>query len=247
MVSSESSGSSLVEKAGGEEAGLQMGVPRAVLWDMDGTLIDSEDLHWASWRETMANQGIAITREQFLSTFGQRNDSILPQWLGAAATPERIERIANAKEESYRNLVRKNGISPLPGVTGWLQRLHERGWLQAIASAAPRTNIEVVLEALSASHFFQGIVSAEDVHRGKPDPEVYLTAASRVGAAPGRCIVVEDAVAGVEGARNAGMKSIGVSHNGKHLPADIVVQSLDLLESDAFDKLLQCGRAVENG
>jgi len=246
-VSSESSGSSLVEKAGGEEAGLQMGVPRAVLWDMDGTLIDSEDLHWASWRETMANQGIAITREQFLSTFGQRNDSILPQWLGAAATPERIERIANAKEESYRNLVRKNGISPLPGVTGWLQRLHERGWLQAIASAAPRTNIEVVLEALSASHFFQGIVSAEDVHRGKPDPEVYLTAASRVGAAPGRCIVVEDAVAGVEGARNAGMKSIGVSHNGKHLPADIVVQSLDLLESDAFDKLLQCGRAVENG
>lgn len=246
-MSSESSGSSLVEKAGGEEAGLQMGVPRAVLWDMDGTLIDSEDLHWASWRETMANQGIAITREQFLSTFGQRNDSILPQWLGAAATPERIERIANAKEESYRNLVRKNGISPLPGVTGWLQRLHERGWLQAIASAAPRTNIEVVLEALSASHFFQGIVSAEDVHRGKPDPEVYLTAASRVGAAPGRCIVVEDAVAGVEGARNAGMKSIGVSHNGKHLPADIVVQSLDLLESDAFDKLLQCGRAVENG
>jgi beta-phosphoglucomutase len=120
-----------------------------------------------------------------------------------------------------------------------LHRLHNEGWLQAIASAAPRANIDAVLEALSATHIFQGIVSADDVHRGKPDPEVFLTAASRVGVSPGRCIVVEDAVAGVQGARSAGMKSIGVSHNGKQLPADVVVQSLDLLAPDAFDTLLQ--------
>jgi beta-phosphoglucomutase len=219
--------------------GLRMSAARAVLWDMDGTLIDSEQLHWISWRETMANEGIAITREQFLASFGQRNDSILPRWLGASATPERIEKIANAKEELYRSLVRETGMSPLPGVASWLHRLHEQGWLQAIASAAPRANIEVILEALSATHFFQGIVSAEDVHKGKPDPEVYLTAAARVGAVPNRCIVVEDTVAGIEGARRAGMRSIGVSHNGNHLPADVVVKSLDLLEADAFDTLLQ--------
>jgi HAD superfamily hydrolase (TIGR01509 family) len=216
-----------------------MSVARAVLWDMDGTLIDSEEYHWISWRNTMANEGITITREQFLASFGQRNDSIIPRWLGAASTPERVERIGNAKEELYRHLVRKDGISPLPGVASWLNRLHNEGWLQAIASAAPRANVEVVLEALLASHFFEGIVSAEDVHRGKPDPEVYLTAASRVGATPDRCIVVEDAVAGVEGARRAGMRSIGVSRNEKQLPADIVVKSLDLLQPDAFDKLLQ--------
>jgi HAD superfamily hydrolase (TIGR01509 family) len=216
-----------------------MSAARAVLWDMDGTLIDSEEFHWISWRNTMANGGITITREQFLSSFGQRNDSIIPRWLGAASTPERIERIANAKEELYRHLVRRDGISPLPGVASWLHRLHKEGWFQAIASAAPRANIEAVLEALSAAHLFQGVVSAEDVHKGKPDPEVYLTAAARVGALPDRCIVVEDAVAGIEGARNAGMRSIGVSHSGKHLPADVVVQSLDLLDSDAFETLLQ--------
>jgi beta-phosphoglucomutase len=216
-----------------------MTAARAVLWDMDGTLIDSEEFHWISWRDALANEGIAITREQFLSSFGQRNDSIIPQWLGAATTPERIQRIANAKEELYRDLVRKKGISPLPGVANWVQRLHEQGWFQAIASAAPRPNIEVVLEALGAAHRFQAIVSAEDVHRGKPDPEVYLTAASRVGASPDRCIVVEDAVAGVEGARSAGMRSIGVSHNGIQLPADVVVQSLDQLDSNAFETLLQ--------
>jgi len=212
---------------------------RAVLWDMDGTLIDSEEYHWISWRDTMAREGIAITREQFLSSFGQRNDSIVPKWLGAGATPERVERVADAKEKLYRLIVRRDGISPLPGVEDWLRGLHDQGWLQAIASAAPRANVDAVLEAMSATRFFQAIVSAEDVRRGKPDPEVYLTAASRLGASPGKCIVLEDAVAGVEGARSAGMKSIGISRNGTHLPADIVVVSLESLGPDAFEKLLE--------
>jgi HAD superfamily hydrolase (TIGR01509 family) len=216
-----------------------MSAVRAVLWDMDGTLVDSEEFHWISWRDTMMKEGVAITHEQFLSSFGQRNDSIVPRWVGAAATSERVERIGNAKEELYRDLIRKNGISPLPGVASWVQRLHKQGWLQAIASSAPRRNVEVILEALAAVHCFQGIVSAEDVSRGKPDPGVYLTAASRVGASPDKCVVVEDSAAGIEGARRAGMRSIGVSHKGEHLPADVVVQSLDLLDSDAFEKLLQ--------
>jgi beta-phosphoglucomutase family hydrolase len=216
-----------------------MNLPKAVLWDMDGTLINSEELHWIAWRNTMANEGMTITRQQFLATFGQRNDSIIPAWLGAAATPEAIQRIGNAKEELYRHLVRRHGISPEPGVADWLHRLHKRGWHQAIASAAPRANIDVVLEVLGATRIFQGIVSAEDVRRGKPNPEVYLLAALRVGVPPEHCIVVEDAVAGIEGARRAGMHSIGVNHNGKTLNGDIVVSSLDGLPPDAFEELLK--------
>ena len=212
---------------------------KAVLWDMDGTLVNSEELHWISWRNTMAKEGIVITREQFLSTFGQRNDSIIPPWLGSTATGERIERIAQAKEEFYRHLVRRVGIVPEPGVATWLDRLQKHGWRQAIASAAPRANIDAVLEALSVTHVFQGIVSAEDVHRGKPDPEVYVLAASRVGVPTERCIVVEDASAGIEGARRAGMRSVGVSHKGKDLHADGVVESLEQLEPDAFERLLR--------
>ena len=212
---------------------------KAVLWDMDGTLVNSEELHWISWRKTMAKECVVITREQFLSTFGQRNDSIVPAWLGCAATAERIGRIAEAKEELYRHLVRRVGVAPEPGVRTWLDRLQKHGWQQAIASAAPRANIDAVLEALSAELVFQSIVSAEDVHRGKPDPEVYLLAASRVGVPAERCIVVEDAGAGIEGARLAGMRSIGVSHNGKDLHADVVVESLEQLEPDAFDRLLR--------
>lgn len=211
---------------------------KAVLWDMDGTLVDSQELHWIAWRNTMAKEGVAITREEFLSTFGQRNDSIILDWLGSAETAERIDRIGQAKEALYRQLVHQLGIAPEPGVPAWLDRLHKHGWQQAVASAAPRANIDAVLAALSLNHLFQGIVSAEDVQRGKPDPEVYLLAAYRLGVPAERCIVVEDASAGIEGARRAGMRSIGIRHGAKDLQADEVVDSLALLEADAFDRLL---------
>jgi len=94
---------------------------------LDGTLIDSEEFHWIAWRDTLANCRISITREQFLSSFGQRNDAIISKWLGAAASPGRIAEIANAKEQLYRDLIRKNGIPPLPGVATWYADFRNRG------------------------------------------------------------------------------------------------------------------------
>jgi len=211
---------------------------RAVLWDMDGTLIDSEEFHWIAWRDTLASEGVKITKNQFLATFGQRNDSIIPQLLGGDVTSDTVERVGNSKEKRYRDMIRRKGIAPLPGVARWVHHLHDQGWRQAVASAAPRANIDAVLKAVSAADVFEGIVAAEDVRRGKPDPEVFLAAASRVGVPPERCIVVEDAPAGVEAARRAGMKSIGISRNGKSLSADIVVESLDLLGNGVFEELL---------
>lgn len=215
-----------------------MSVVSAVLWDLDGTLVDSEELHWLAWRDTMADEGISITHDQFMSSFGQRNDSIIPLWLGAAATPERIRQIEAAKEDRFRRLVRDTGVLPLPGALEWVNRLNERGWLQAVASSAPRANVDAVLRAIGAANCFQGVVAAEDVRRGKPDPEVFLLAASRLGLPPERCIVVEDAAAGLEAARRAGMRSVGVSGSGQQLAADLVVSAFDLLEQDAFEKLL---------
>ncbi len=212
--------------------------PRAVLWDMDGTLVDSANYHWQAWRDTMAREGRPITHEQFLATFGQRNDSILRQWLGEKATPASIQRVGDAKEVLYRQHVRRSGIDPLPGVYEWIHQLHRKGWREAIASAAPRANVEVVLEALHAADCFEAIVSAEDVHRGKPDPEVFVIAATKLGVVAERCVVVEDAAHGIEAARAARMKSIGVSRDGKQLNADLVVRSLDRLVPTAFDSLI---------
>jgi len=210
---------------------------RAVLWDMDGTLVDSEEFHWLSWRDTMAAEGIPITRDQFVVTFGQRNDSILPRWLGADAMADRIQRVGDAKEELYRRLVRESGLAPLPGAAEWVRRLQRENWRQAVASSAPRANLDVVLEVIGLRGCFQAVVSAEDVTAGKPDPQVFLTAAARLGASPSQCVVVEDAAAGVEAARRAGMRSIGVSRKST-LAADIAASSLTELAPDVFVRLL---------
>jgi beta-phosphoglucomutase len=207
----------------------------AALWDLDGTVVDSEEYHWLAWRETMGAEGLPITREQFLATFGYRNDEILPKWLGSDATPERMQRIAGTKERLYRDFIRQRGLEPLPGAREWIDRLAESGWKQAIASSAPRENIETVLEVTRLASDFQAVVAGEDVTAGKPDPQVFLIAASRLGAIAERCVVVEDAAAGIEAARRAGMRSIGVR---SRLAADLAVSSLTELPPDAFSRLL---------
>jgi beta-phosphoglucomutase family hydrolase len=218
-------------------AGARSGQMRAVLWDLDGTLVDSGDYHWRAWRETMDAEGRPIAYEEFLESFGQRNDSILRRWMGERIRPENIARIGDAKEALYRELARTEGLAPLPGAAEWVARLHESGWRQAIASSAPAENVRVMLDVLDLTQFFDAIASAEDVTAGKPDPEVFLAAARKLGVEPARCVVVEDAAAGIEAAKRGGMMCIGVRPEGT-LEADVFVRSLADLPPDAFDRLL---------
>ena len=201
---------------------------------MDGTLVDSRALHWRSWQEALAAAGVAVTEAQFLSTFGQRNDRILQRWLGERATPARIREVGDAKEVAYRRMVEEEGLAPLPGAAEWVRRLDAAGWRQAIASSAPRLNVEVVLRVIGLERVFGALVAAEDVRHGKPDPEVFLTAAERLGVPPGRCVVVEDAEHGIEAARRGGMRTVGVGG----VRGDVTVGSLAELAGDAFERLI---------
>jgi beta-phosphoglucomutase len=208
-----------------------------VLWDLDGTLADSRAYHWRAWRETMAADGVVVTEAQFGASFGQRNDRILSAWLGPDAAPERVHRLGEAKERYFRELVEREGLVPLPGGAEWARRLDREGWRQAIASSAPRLNVEVMRRALGLAECLRALAGAEDVRAGKPDPEVFFVAAGRVGVPPARCIVVEDAAAGIEAARRAGMRSIGVGAPPL-AAADVAVGSLADLPPDAFDRLV---------
>lgn len=205
---------------------------------MDGTLVDSEQLHWLAWKEVMDAEGVAITYQLFRDTFGQRNDTIIPLMLGGQATAESVIRISGAKEAAYRRMVREGGIAEIDGAIDWVKRLHGQGWRQAIASAAPRANVNAILDVLGLHECFEAAVAAEDVLRGKPDPQVFLLAVERLGVSPSRSIVVEDGRAGIEGARRAGMRSIGIAPEGGELAADIVVRSFRDLAESAFEQLL---------
>lgn len=212
--------------------------PRAALWDMDGTLLDSAEYHWLAWRDTMAEMGFEISHEEFIATFGQRNDTILRGWISEEITAAEIARISDIKEARYRTMVKERGVVLLPGVHEWLIRLRDAGWRQAIASAAPRANVAAIIEALGLETFFGGYIGAEDVQRGKPDPQVFQAAAALLGVPAERCVVLEDAPAGVAAGRSAGMRTIGVLTSHPSLDADVTVKSLDQLPVDIFDRLI---------
>jgi beta-phosphoglucomutase len=194
---------------------------RAVIWDLDGTLIDSTDYHWITWRDAMAAEGIDLTYEQFVSNFGKRNDTILRGYLGDDLPLSEIARIGDGKEQRYRELVRSHGIELLPGARHWLTVLHAEGWQQAVATSAPRANLDTIIEALALAELFGATVSADDVERGKPDPQPFLLAA------------------GLEGAQRAGMHTIAVQTTHHDLSADYVAARLDTLPANIFAQLVQ--------
>lgn len=213
--------------------------PRAVLWDLDGTLIDSMPYHWEAWNDVLQPLGHYFSREVFLPTVGLRNAEIVRDFLKLDRPPDEIEQLVLAKEERYRSILRERGLPLLPGVEHWLATLRADGWRQAIVTSAPRLNVEATLFATHLDRVMDTIVCAEDVLHGKPQPEPFLLAADRLGAPPARCIVVEDAPAGLAGARRAGMKTIGVLTTHTALEAGEVVRSLADLAADAFDKALR--------
>jgi HAD superfamily hydrolase (TIGR01509 family) len=212
----------------------------AVLWDLDGTLIDSGDHHWHAWRDTLAAEGRELTPDAFAASFGQLNDTILRRWFGPELAPSEIQRIGGAKEQRYRERLLRDGLELRPGAGAWLARLREQGWRQALATSSPPANVEAVLRAVDIGRFLDAVVTAADIQRGKPDPSIFLTAAARVDVPPRRCVVVEDAPAGLEGARRAGMRSVGVlSPHFSALTADVVAPSLAALPAGTFDDLLR--------
>ncbi len=213
--------------------------PRAVLWDLDGTIIDTAPAHWQAWKETLVRENFDLRWDVFISSFGMRNDSIIPMWLGPQISAADIERIGEAKEIRFRELISIIPLQLLPGVKEWLARLQSQGWRQAIATMAPRQNLERMVQLANIGPYLDAFATAEDVNRGKPEPDIFLAAAGRLGVPPARCVVVEDAPAGVEAARRAGMHSIGVGASIQPGMAERMVASLLDLPDDAFEQMVR--------
>lgn len=207
---------------------------RAVIWDLDGTLINSVEYHWQAWRAVMEAENFSFTYDQFVADFGKRNDEILRGYFGPDLPDSEVARLALEKEEKYRALIRTQGLDLLPGGRFWLEKLKAEGWRQALGTSAPRGNIDAVFAATGIEPLFDAVMSSEEVRQGKPAPDVFLAAAAKLETDPARCIVVEDAPAGIEAGRRAGMFTIGVLTTHDELQADYVVRSLADLPSDFF-------------
>lgn len=183
---------------------------RAVIFDWDGVVLDSSAHHERSWEILASRRGLPLPPDHFKRGFGKKNNLIIPD-LGWAVDPLEITELAEEKEEIYRALVREKGIQPLPGVRELLAALRARDIPCAIGSSTERANLDLPLDLMDLRDFFRVIVSGEEVVHGKPDPSIFLLAAERLGFAPAECIVIEDALVGIEAARRAGMPVVAVA------------------------------------
>lgn len=215
-------------------------ISRAAIFDWDGVIIDSSRPHERSWEMLAAETGRSLPPDHFTRGFGSKNEVIIPDILQWTTDPEEIRRLSLRKEELYREIIRGEGIFPLPGVRPFLERLRKAGVPCAIGSSSHRLNIDLCLELFGLGDFFPAIASSEDVDRGKPDPAVFLAAAAKLGVAPERCVVFEDAPVGIEAALRGGMGVVGVagSHPREALSAaQRVVNRLDELAPEDLERL----------
>ncbi len=213
---------------------------RAVIWDVDGVLVVSGDIHYDAWRQVLGEEGLAMSRGQFEETFGMNNHNILRYLYGERLSAEQVERISQRKEEAYRQQMRGR-VQPPPGVREWLAHLRADGWRQAVASSGPMANIAATLNEFDLWDAFDAVLSGGRLARSKPDPAIFLQAAAAVGVPAARSVVVEDATVGIEAAHRAGMRVVAVANTlpiAELQAADRVVDRLDRLPLDTFNRLV---------
>lgn len=219
----------------------------AVLWDVDGVLIDSGEQHRRAWERLAREEGLPYSDDAFWATFGMRNTDILPRMFGIAGPPGRIAALGDRKEAIYRALLAEDAVA-LPGAREMLMALHAAGYRQALGSSAPPANLEAIISLLEIAPLLDAVVSGEQVAHGKPAPDIFLAGAERLGVSPAHCLVIEDAPAGVAAAHAGGMRCLAVRRAGHpDAPgldaADALVDSLTHASVALVDRLL--GIAME--
>jgi len=214
--------------------------PRAAIWDMDGVIADTAAFHLAAWQDVFCRRGVDYTAAAFRRHFGQRNDTIIRAALGEAVDELTIDEIAVEKETAFRAAA-AGKVKPFPGVLALLGAMREHAFRTAVGSSAPAENIRLITDTLGITASFDTVVAGREVTEGKPSPQGFLLAAERLGAAPARCVVIEDAPAGVAAAKKAGMRCVAVtnSHPAAALAeADRVVATLETVGINDLERLI---------
>lgn len=218
----------------------------AVIFDLDGTLVDSYDAHYEAWRAISATHGVAVTVDDYYSHFGRRNEDLLREcWMRAGKgelTADEIHALDHEKEAAYRALV-AHRFPIMDGARELVASLRADGFRTAVGSSGPPANVALAIQGLALEDSFDAVVTGRDVKRSKPDPECFLLAAERLSVPPERCVVFEDAPAGITAAKAAGMRCIAITSKGhtveRQREADLVFPTVKTVTVAAVRALLQ--------
>ena len=181
----------------------------AVLFDMDGVLVLTEEAHWQSWIEAAKPRGAELSHPAFKSCFGRINPDCIPILFGPRSSEESLA-IADEKESAFRRIVRAH-VPLIPGIVELLTNLTKLGVRLGVGSSGPPENVKALVEGGGIARFFSATVDGSQVQRGKPAPDVFLIGAQRLGVAPSACAVIEDAPVGIRAAVAAGMLPVGIT------------------------------------
>ena len=210
----------------------------AVLWDMDGTIIDSTECHFSTWMQVMERHGYTLERPLFDANFGRNSRTVIPIFLGFEPEPDFLDQLMEEKAVLFRKAAPVEATL-IPGVESWLNAAHVIGLRQAVASSGPLENIVTMVRAFHLSGYFDDLVSGAALP-AKPEPDIFLKAAERLGVPPEQCLVVEDVLPGVKAAKQAGMTCIAVTTTKpreKLRLADFVVDNFTQPFDEALDAL----------
>lgn len=190
-----------------------MGRIRAVLFDMDGVLINTEPLHYRMWKETFHNRGLEIDYEIYKDCIGTTDAFLMDLILKNYGRDFRYDPdIPTERKTIEERMLREEGFPEMAGVREMLHRLYETGYLLAVASSSPLSRIEEAMDYIDAKPFFALLNTAENVARSKPAPDVYLDTAKKLGVSPEECVVLEDSENGSIAADSAGMICVGLQN-----------------------------------
>ena len=182
---------------------------KAVIWDLDNTIVDTEEFHRRAWQTITRQHGIEYSDEEFRAGYGRNNAEILRELL-PNPTPAMMAMISVQKEAAFRALVQPGAVVLLPGVADWLEAIRRQGIWQLVGSSGPMANIVTTIEALGIGDYFLALLSGSTLPRGKPHPDLFLRCAAAARVPPQECLVIEDSIHGVEAAHRAGMVCIAV-------------------------------------
>jgi beta-phosphoglucomutase len=180
------------------------------IFDMDGVIADTGWAHMRAWAEFSSEHGAAFTEEFFVRTFGMQNYQIIPLMLGREVSPRELQALGDWKEERYRQIVHQ-GVTAPEGLLPLLNDLRQHGFGIAVGSSGPKENVDLVLDKLEIRGFFDAVVYGGMVSRGKPAPDTFLAAGRMIEIPPSRCVVVEDAVPGVQAGKAAAMAVVAIT------------------------------------
>jgi beta-phosphoglucomutase family hydrolase len=212
----------------------------AVIFDMDGVMVENISYHVEALNVFCERHGCSFTDEEFKTYLsGKTVNEVMRFIFRKELSEDEIKKYANEKEEIYRTLY-KPFLLPTKGLIGFLEMLKTNNIPVGVATAGPQENVDFVLNGLDIRKYFYAVINGDMVVNGKPNPEIYLKAAEKLGAEPARCIVFEDSLSGIQSALNAGMKVIGITTVHKKeelLMADNIIKDFENLKIDDLIRL----------